>query len=384
VSAPAERFDAIVIGGGQAGLAAGYFLKQRGLRFLIIDSHQRVGDAWRMRWDSCRLFTPACYNSLPGLPFPYSARSFPTKDEMADYLEGYAVRLELPMQLGVRVESLWRDQDRYVLRGQERTYVADSIVVAVGSSACTPPFAAHLDSQIRQIHSSEYGRPDQLRSGDVLVVGAGNSGADIALELAGSGRGTWLSGSISSIPVSPQSLYWYWWFLHHRAVVDTRAWPLIKGAVQWFQGNFIDSGHASVGLRLGRGGPRPSRNRLIRVRLSDLRRAGVNMVGRTCGVTEGLPRLDDGRLLRVANVVWCTGFKPTYSRWIRLPVFKADGQPDHVRGVGKGVPGLYFVGRPFQRSMTSDLIADMSKHTSYVISHLSDQLHRKLLTISEH
>jgi len=182
-----ERFDVVVIGGGQAGLATGYYLARHGLRFVILEEHTRVGDSWRNRWDSLRLFTPAHYDGLPGLRFPLLPYAFPTKDQMADYLELYAATFDLPVRTGVRVDGLrCAEDDGYVVSAGDARWLAAQIVVATGAyhEPRMPDFASELDPEIRQLHSSQYRNPRQLRAGGVLVVGAGNSGAEIALDAA--------------------------------------------------------------------------------------------------------------------------------------------------------------------------------------------------------
>ena len=185
----------MIIGGGQAGLSTGYHLATRGLPFVILDANERIGDAWRKRWDSLRLFTPARYDGLPGWPFPAPDWSFPTKDEVAGYLEAYAARFDLPVRTGVHVDGLSRNADRYVVAAGDRRFEADQVVVASGAyqRPRVPAFAAELDPDIVQVHSSEYRDPSQLQEGGVLVVGASNSGAEIALEVS-RGHRTWLSG----------------------------------------------------------------------------------------------------------------------------------------------------------------------------------------------
>ena len=181
-----EVLDTLVIGGGQAGLAMGHYLKTQGRRFLILDAHPRIGDAWRKRWDTLRLFTPAKYDGLPGMPFPGDGLSFPTKDELADYLEAYASAFELPVRTGIRVERLWREQGRYVASSDGQRWEAGNVVVATGSTHAPklPEFAPDLAPSIVRLHSSEYRNPGQLQDGPVLVVGLGNSGAEIALEVS--------------------------------------------------------------------------------------------------------------------------------------------------------------------------------------------------------
>ena len=192
----AELFETIVVGGGQAGLAVGYHLKKRGAPFVILDGNERIGGSWRTRtWHSLRLFTPARFDGLPGWPFPAPAWAFPTSDELADYLEAYAARFELPVRSGVAVDRLTRNGERYVVYSGDRRFEADRVVVATGfyGKPAIPDFASELDPRIVQMHSSEYRDPSQLRSGGVLLVGAGNSGADIAMEVS-RGHRTWLSG----------------------------------------------------------------------------------------------------------------------------------------------------------------------------------------------
>src|SRR5215203_6413989 len=190
-----DRIETVVIGGGQSGLAVGYHLMRQRRPFVILDANERTGDPWRKRWDSLRVFTPARLNGLPGMPFPAPASSFPTKDEVADYLVAYAARFDLPVRTGVRVDGLSREDGRYVVAAGDRRLEADHVVVASGAyeRPRVPGFAADLDPNIVQMHSSEYRDPSQLQDGGVLVVGAANSGAEIALEVS-SGHRTWLSG----------------------------------------------------------------------------------------------------------------------------------------------------------------------------------------------
>jgi putative flavoprotein involved in K+ transport len=181
-----QHLGTVVIGGSQAGLAVGYHLKQRGLPFVILDENDRIGDAWRKRWDSLRLFTPGRYDGLPGMPFPGSPFSYPTKDQTADYLEAYARKFELPVRTGIRVNRLSKVGDRFEVICSEQRLFAENVVVATGASnnRRIPPFARELDEGIVQLHSKEYRNPSQIQNGGVLVVGAGNSGAEIAIELA--------------------------------------------------------------------------------------------------------------------------------------------------------------------------------------------------------
>jgi putative flavoprotein involved in K+ transport len=353
----AEQFDTVVIGGGQAGLAMGYYLKEQERDFAILDAGDRIGDAWRRRWDSLRLFTPAALSGLPGMPFPFPGGYFPTKDDTADYLEEYARKFDLPVHLGRHVGSLRREGDGYLVSAGEERYVAENVVVATGPhhTPRIPDFAESLDPSITQLHSSAYRKPDQISEGDVLVVGAGNSGAEISLELAAT-RHTYLSGrDTGNVPGNvPQTrLPWYILLL-------------------WFVGTWL-LGRVTVDSRLGQKGREFNRTQgvpLVRFSPNDLLEAGVERVPRIEGVVDGKPQLADGRVLEVANVVWATGFRPDFG-WIALPVFAKDGYPLQHRGVVESAPGLYFLGLPFQHTFASAVIGGVGKDARYVAEHIA-------------
>jgi putative flavoprotein involved in K+ transport len=362
---PPERLDVIVIGGGQAGLATGYYLARRGLRFVILDEHPRVGDSWRNRWDSLRLFTPAHYDGLPGLRFPAPRYSFPTKDQMADYVEQFAATFDLPVRTGVRVDALRRAKDNhgYVVTAGEARWLAPQVVVAAGAyhEPRVPGFARGLKPDIRQLHSSQYRNPGQLRPGAVLVVGACNSGAEIAFDVAREHR-TWLSGrDTGHIPIAPGS----------------RAYRVF-GHVISFLGSRVLTVDTPIGRRVrpkfrAGGGP------LIRIKPAHLRAAGVERVlARTVGTRDGLPLLDDGRVLEVANVIWCVGFEHT-ARWIEVPIDRKDGWPQQDRGVVPSAPGLYFIGLPFLYSINSSLVGGVGRDAAYLADHIASRA-RAVLT----
>ncbi len=336
-----ERVQTLVIGGGQAGLSIGYHLRQRGLPFVILDASERIGDAWRNRWDSLRLFTPARFDGLDGMPFPAPAYVFPTKNEMADYLENYAARFDLPVRTGIRVDGLSRHGNGYVVTAGYRRFEAEHVVVAMARYQVdrSPQFAQELDPGIVQFHSRDYRNLMQLRDGGVLIVGAGNSGAELALEIARKHR-TWMSGrDTGHIPFRIQGLAarlfltrFVLRFVFHRVLtVKTRLGRKARPKI------------------LSQGGP------LIRVKPDDLKAANVSRVPKVVGTREGLPLLEDGRVLDVANVIWCTGFGTGFE-WIRLPVLGDDGMPKHESGVATDEPGLYFVGLPFIHAFSSMMI----------------------------
>lgn len=345
-----ERVETLVIGGGQAGLATSYHLAQRGLPYAIVDGNPRIGDAWRNRWDSLRLFTPGRLDGLPGMPFPGYHWTFPSKDEMADYLESYARHFDIDVQTGVRVERLTTQDDHFVAISEQRRFEADNVIVAMSSwqKPRTPPFAGQLDPGITQLHVAGYRNPSQLQDGPVLVVGAGNSGAEIAKELART-HDVWLSGpDTGSLPFRPES------------VVGRVLMPII--------GRIVFHRVLTTSTPMGRRA-RPamvaSGEPLIRVKKKDLLEVGVERVPRVTEVQEGKPKLEDGRVLETKNVVWCTGFHPGFS-WIDLPGIEELEQPAHSRGIVEDLPGLYFVGLKFLHSVSSEQIHGVERDAAYI------------------
>ena len=349
-----EQFETVIIGGGQAGLAVGYHLAKQHRTFVILDANERIGDAWRDRWDSLRVFTPAKYNGLPGMRFPAPSLSFPTKDEVADYFADYAARFELPVRSGLRVDSVARNGAGYQVSAGSPRFEAENVVVATGAShsPSVPAFASDLATNITQLHSSAYKNPSQLQEGGVLLVGAGNSGAEISFELSRTHR-TWLSGRpTAEIPFK------------HGPAAAAFALPLVR-----FIGNHVLNMDTPIGRKVrpefvSHGAP------LIRLKSRDLAAAGVVRVPRVVGVREGLPLLEDDRTLDVSNVIWCTGFRTDFA-WIDLPGFGHDGEPVQYRGVVGSQPGLYFVGLEFLYAATSAVLPGIGRDAAYVAKHIA-------------
>ena len=353
-----EHFETVIVGGGQAGLAVGYHLAKRGRSCVVLDANERVGDSWRKRWPSLRLYSPAAADGLPGMRFPAPRYSHPTGAEMADYLEAYADRFTLPVRNGIAVDGLERNGDGYVVTAGERRFEADNVVVATGvfqhDYPATPAFAAELAPGIRQLHSADYRSPEQLQEGAVLVVGAAHSGGDIAYEVARAGHETLLSGrDTGQIPFD----------------IEGRAarviFPLLR---------FVATRVLTVSTPIGRkarAGMRTHGGPLLRVKRADLEAAGVERVfERTVGVEDGKPVLADGRVVDVANVIWCTGFRNDYG-WIRFPLpVDGDGFPEQERGAVQSLPGLYFVGLPFLHSFASMLILGAGRDGGRVAKHI--------------
>lgn len=356
-----ESTNTLVIGAGQAGLSVGYHLKKQNIPYLILDANTRIGDSWRQRWDSLRLFTPARFNALDGMRFPAPPHYSPTKDEMADFLEEYARRFELLIQTGVKVERLARENGHFVAFSKSVRYVAENVVIAMASyqSPRIPPFAGELDPGIVQLHSLHYRNPSQLKDGPVLLVGAGNSGAEIAMEVATTHK-TWMAGrSVGHLPFRIEGLLSRLilgrivlrFLFHHILTVSTPIGRNLRPMI------------------LSKGGP------LIRQKPVDLRAAGIESVPRVAGARNGKPVLEDGRMLDAANVIWCTGFDPGFS-WIDLPI-SANHEPRHRRGIVENQPGLYFVGLHFLYSMSSSMIHGVGRDARYIAKHIRARVNVK-------
>jgi putative flavoprotein involved in K+ transport len=348
---PRPSYDVIVIGAGQAGLSTGYHLARQGLRFVILEANDRIGDTWRQRWDSLRLFTHARFDGLDGMRFPAPRNYFPTKDEMADYLESYAARFELPVKTATRVTRLSRAAKRFLVTTDQGDFEASQVVVAMANyqQPKVPAFAADLDRGIVQLHSGEYRNPGQLQAGAVLIVGAGNSGAEIAKELAAH-HTTLLSGRHTGhLPFRTDSLA-------GRNLFAPLVLRLIFHRVLTLK--------TPIGRRLrpkiiSEGGP------LIRVKPRHLAAAGVQWLPRVAGTSTGRPQLEDGRVLDIANVIWCTGFHPGFS-WIDLPVLDDAGYPRQIAGVVDDAPGLYFVGLHFLYAVSSGMIHGVGRDAARI------------------
>ena len=353
---PDGPLDVIVIGGGQAGLAIGYHLARQRRQFVILDAHPRIGDAWRQRWDSLRLFTPAKYDGLPGMPFPGDRLAFPTKDEQADYLRAYARQFALPVHTGVRADRLYRESGRFVVTAGVSRWEAAQVVVATGGCQvpAIPDVADRIGPSVRQLHSSSYRSPGQLDPGDVLVVGFGNSAAEIALEVSRTHR-TWVAGSPGAeIP------------FRHGRVAARFALPVVRfvGLHVLNQGNPI--GRRVIPTLAAEATP------LIRTKRRNLAAAGVQFLGRVTGATDGRPTVDEGRSLEVSTVIWCTGYQEDLG-WIELPVFDDRGQVIHRRGVVESTPGLYLLGQEFLYSMASATLPGVGRDAKHLATVMANE-----------
>ena len=356
-----ERYELVIIGAGQAGLAAGYSLAQQEIDFVILDANARVGDSWRQRWDSLQLFTPARYSALPGVSFPGDPYRLPSRTELADYLEWYAELHDLPVRHNVKVTRMTRTGSRYFIETNGSTFEADNVIVATGPfhTPSIPGIASGVAPEIVQLHSSGYRNPRQLPDGAALVVGAANSGAQIAMELAKS-RPTYLAGrSVGSMPRR----------ILGRDVFDWLYATVMKPGADTFLGKRI---RRNV---LG------STDALIGMTEKDIARAGVQRMARIESVRDGHPVTASGETLDVRSIVWATGFQPDF-RWIELPVLDARGYPVHHRGVVDAQPGLFFVGLRFQYRLNSSLVGGVGEDAKYVASAVMTRYGRTRATTS--
>jgi putative flavoprotein involved in K+ transport len=345
-----NRVGTVVVGAGQAGLAAGYYLRDD---FVILEANERVGDCWRQRYDSLRLFSLPRYASLPGLRI--GTRDCPTRDEMAEYLERYVVHHQLPVRTGVRVTRLSRDDDGFLVETTAGDCRADRVVVAAGmhSTPRWPAFAGELDPSIRQLHSLDYRNPAQLADGTVLVVGAANSGTDIALEAVKTHRTLLAGRHPGQVPVDIDS------------TIGHLFTPVVMFLFKYVFTRRTPMGRKAIANALVNGLP------LTRNKLEHLEAAGIERIGRIAGVRDGRPVTADGDALEdVTTVVWCTGSDPDHG-WIDLPVFDADGRPRHQRGVSTDVPGLGFVGLDFQYAIASASIQGVDRDARFLVRQLA-------------
>ncbi|MFE6996313.1 flavin-containing monooxygenase [Microbacterium sp. NPDC057659] len=347
--------DLAIVGAGAAGLHTAALASERGITFEVYDDHARIGDSWRERYRSLRLFTPRRWAKLPGMPLDIGFFDYPTGGQLADYLERYAAAFDLPVRTSTRVERLTAEEGRFrlVLSG-DREVVAARVIVAAGAHhrAITPPFAAELDPGIRQLHSLDYRGPEDFADGPVLVVGAANSGTDIALEAAAAGHRTTIAGrDPGQVP----------------GRIDTPIGNLVSSIfIRRLRNTTVDTekGRRFMQEHQGHG------VNLVRNHLVDLDRRGVRRVGRVGRVDDGRPVLEDGEMLDPATVVWCTGSLPRLD-WLQIPAaFDGNGRPAHERGMSTGAPGLAFVGLPFQYSAASPTLMGMGRDAAYVMERL--------------
>lgn len=326
----------LVIGAGQAGLAAGYYLKRAGLPFTILDRNSHVGDSWRARYDSLTLFTPRQFSALPGLELPGNRELYASRDEFADYLERYADHFGLPVQLGRKVVCLTKTEDGVFEAALEdgTRLLASEVVVATGAfqRALVPEIAAQFGHEVLQLTTETYRNAGQLPDGPVLVVGDGASGRDIAFGAQGRQPITLATGKPRKL--FPERLLGksIWWWFNLTGVLRASADTLI-------------------GRKLKQSDAFPDRDRS----LDSLMKKGIRIVPRLSEALGSVARFADGTSAEIRTVIWAIGYQDE-SDWVDIPAAKgADGAFLHSSGTSP-VKGLHYVGRPWQRNRASALI----------------------------
>jgi putative flavoprotein involved in K+ transport len=341
-----EQYEVVVVGGGQAGLALGYYLARQGRRFLILEREHDVAPAWRDRWDSLTLFTPRAYDSLPGLEFRGEPDSYPTRDEVLDYLQGYAAHFDLPVRLGTPAARVSREGDIFAVELAEGQIAAEQVVIATGpfQEPRIPALAERLAREVVHMHSTSYRRPSDLPDGRTLVVGGGNTGYQIAHELAAS-RETHIAIGTRQ-PALPQRLFGrdLFFFLTKTGLI-----------------------YKSVNTRAGR---RMSQKETLVGRMPKIaKRLGVISHGRATDASGRWVTFEDASQLEVDGVVWATGFRYDHS-WIDLPITDADGRIRHARGV-TDVPGLYTLGLQWQWTRGSALLGFVKDDAEFIAEQIA-------------
>lgn len=341
-----NNFNTIIIGAGQAGLAAAYYLNKQKRNFLVLEAGNLIGDVWANRYDSLRLFTSARYNNLPGSEFPGNKDHFPTKDEVAAYLRGYAESREFPVLLNQPVISLSKPEDLFLVKTEQETYLSKNVIIATGpfQRPLIPDFSRHIEPSVFQIHSSEYKNVQQLKQGSILVIGGGNSGVQIVEELAKTNRDIYFSfgGKLKQLPN------------------NNLTQRLIFGS-----GITSASINSPIGKLLKRRGEPIMGTNIKRL----FNKANVFLVGRTLSAVNNEIRCEKRTLDNVDNIIWSTGFRPDFG-WISLDILNENGMPIQKRGVSN-VSGLYFLGLAWMHSRNSGLLGGVKNDAAYVIRNLS-------------
>jgi putative flavoprotein involved in K+ transport len=342
--------DVLVIGGGQAGLAMGYHLAQSGRSFQIADAGAEIGQTWRSRWDSLQLFTSGRYDNLPGLTFPGGPDTYPGKDDVARYLQAYAAKYSLPVRLNTNVTSLTRGDDTYVAKAGGEVLEARQVVAATGPFQVPfiPPIADALDKSVHQIHSSNYRRPETLPPGKVLVVGAANSGCQIAQELSATHRVELSVGQ--RLPAIPQR-------------------PMGRDIWAWATALRLDkvTADSRLGKRLA------GRDQVIGPGPRQLaRRYGIRTRPRAAGAAGRTVTFADGSATDFDAVVWASGFRADHT-WIDIPdVIDERGRIRHQRGVTPS-PGLYMLGLTWQHTRGSALLGWVGRDAAFLAEQIASR-----------
>ncbi len=348
-----KMYDTIVIGAGQAGLSIGYYLKEYNHNYIILDKGSEVGEIWKKRYDSLILFTPRIYNSLPGMSFEGDKQGFPTKDEVVTYLKNYVERYEIPIHFHTEVVSVSKLNGNFLIKTNQGEYQAKNIVIATGpfQTPKIPLFSKEIPSTINQIHSSQYKNSSQLLDGNALVIGGGNSGAQIAVELSKE-RDTYLavSKNLSYLPLVLMRKSIFFWF-------DKLG--ILKANSNSRLGRIIQKkGDPIFGFELKRA----------------IKENEVKVKKRVIGVNKNKIKFEDNTMIKVSNIIWATGFETEFP-WLQIDgVLDNEGKVIHSRGVSK-IQGLYFIGLPWQYRRGSALLQGVGYDAKHIVKKIEERLY---------
>ncbi|PGK51958.1 oxidoreductase [Priestia megaterium] len=337
-------YDVIIIGAGQAGLAMGCYLRQENKKFILLDKRNEVGETWRERYDSLVLFTPRMYSSLPGLSLEGDKHGFPTKDEIADYLKLYVDKFQLPIRFNEEVMEVTKSDSTFFIKTNNGNYESKNVVVATGpfQTPFIPEFSNTLSSSITQLHSSDYQNSTQLAKGNVLVVGGGNSGAQIAYELSQE-RETYLAVSkpLTYMPLTLNKKSIFWWF-------DKVG--ILKASTNSILGKAIQrKGDPVFGRELKQA----------------IKEKKVHIKERVIKGNDTKVTFKDSTSLDIQNIIWATGFKRNYA-WLNIEgIVDEKGNIQHDRGMTP-IDGLFFVGLPWQHRRGSALLQGVGYDARFI------------------
>ncbi|WP_307336496.1 flavin-containing monooxygenase [Metabacillus malikii] len=346
-------YDSIVIGCGQAGLAIAYYLKKTNQNFLLLDKGSEIGGTWKERYDSLLLFTPRAYSSLPGLPLSGEAQGFPTKDEIVEYPKNYVEKFDFPIHLNEEVIHVNKVDDTFLIKTNKNEYRAKNVVVATGpfQTPNIPSFSKNLSPAIYQLHSSQYKNPRQLINGNVLVVGGGNSGAQIAVELSKE-KDTYIaiSKTLNYLPLVIRDKSIFYWF--------DKVGILKVKSNSFFARILQKRGDPIFGFEL----KKAITNNEVKVKKRVMNANGNELL------------FEDNSTLKVSNIIWATGFKTEFP-WLKIAgILDEQGNVLHSRGVSN-IDGLYFIGLPWQYRRGSALLQGVGYDAKYIVAKMNEKIY---------
>ena len=337
--------DYVIIGGAQAGLSMAYHLKEMEKTFMVFDGEKEIGASWLNRWDSLKLFTPTEYNHLPGLKFDTPKGYYPNKVQVADYFKSYVEKFKIPVQLNTLVTSVRKTEKGFHVAYSEGEIEAKNVIVATGPFHIpyTPPCHTKISEGLLQMHSNYYKGPHQLKDGDALVVGGGDSGYQILDEISkDKSRTVYFSGDtkVRSIPQQILGKTLWWWF--------TLIGFLSSNKYSWIGKKISSISQPIIGTDVK----------------EILSRRNVIAAGRTKDALNDEIIFEVKKVSSIKNIIWATGYRPNF-KWIEGLELDGNGYPKNYRGVSN-IEGLFFIGLPWMHTRGSATLGGVSKDASYL------------------